>query len=92
MKPKNYYGFIYKWTDSTNGKTYTGSRKGSIDDNYIGSGILFKKAYKKRSNEFQREILEYVYDKKLLLETEKKYLDQIDWDNYMQLSELYNNK
>lgn len=42
------FGFVYCWTDSTNGKTYVGSHMGSTDDGYIGSGIKFLNAYKKR--------------------------------------------
>lgn len=85
---KNYFGFIYKWTDSTNGKTYTGSHYGSIDDGYTGSGKLFILAYKKRPNKFNREILEFIHkdDRKALLEAEQKYLNLIDWDNTYNLS------
>ncbi len=76
----NYFGFIC-WTDSTNGKTYTGSHKGSIDG-YTGSGTLFLRAYEKRSHKFNREILEYVYDdnRDVLLEKEQKYLNEINWN------------
>ena len=79
----NYYGFIYEWIDSTNGKNYLGSHKGLIDDGYIGSGTLFLRAFKKRPYDFTREIIEYVYedDRKVLLEREQKYLDLIDWSN-----------
>jgi hypothetical protein len=50
-------GFVYRWTDSSNGMYYLGSHKGSVDDGYIGSGKLFKRAYNKRSECFEREIL-----------------------------------
>ena len=78
-----YFGFIYKWTDSTNGKSYIGSHAGSINDYYKGSGTLFKRAYKKRPEAFTKEILEYVYEdnREKLLEVEQKYLDKIDWSN-----------
>ena len=55
-----YFGFIYEWIDSTNGKTYIGSHKGSIEDSYVGSGKLFKRAYDKRPDKFNRKIIEYV--------------------------------
>ena len=42
-----YIGFIYEWTNLINGKKYIGSHKGKIEDNYIGSGKLFKYAIKK---------------------------------------------
>ena len=32
---------------------------GTIDNGYIGSGIAFKRAYKKRPESFTRKILEY---------------------------------
>ena len=50
-------GFVYRWTDSSNGMYYVGSHCGSVDDGYVGSGTLFKRAYKKRPNAFEREIL-----------------------------------
>lgn len=85
----NYYGFVYKWIDATNGRTYIGSHKGKIEDKYYGSGVLFKPAFQKRKDEFAREILEYVYgDKKNLLEVEQKYLNKIDWDNTYNLSNI----
>ena len=87
---QKYYGFIYEWSDSTNGKNYVGSHVGSIDDGYNGSGKLFVLAYKKRPNAFSKEILEYVFenDRKILLEREQKYLDLIDWNNTYNLSRL----
>ena len=86
----SYFGFIYKWTDSTNGRNYTGSHEGSTEDKYTGSGTLFKRAYKKRPEAFTKEILEYVYedDRKILLETEQKYLDLIDWSSTYNISTI----
>ena len=83
-----YFGFIYEWIDSGNGKTYTGSHVGSIEDGYIGSGTLFKRAYKKRSDKFSRKILKYVTEnnRNILLEAEQKYLNLIDWNNTYNIS------
>jgi len=50
-------GFVYRWHDNSNGKYYVGSHKGNPDSKYVGSGILFKRAYKKRPQAFEREIL-----------------------------------
>lgn len=88
VRQKDYYGFIYKWIDATNGKTYVGSHKGLIKDKYKGSGKLFKWAYNKRPNKFSREILEYVYkdNRDVLLEVEQKYLDLTDWTNTYNIS------
>jgi len=50
-------GFVYKWYDASNDMYYIGSHKGDVDDGYIGSGTYFLKAYKKRKQNFFREIL-----------------------------------
>ena len=50
-------GFVYKWTDSSNGMYYIGSHKGTPDDGYIGSGTWFSNAYKARPESFVRQIL-----------------------------------
>lgn len=50
-------GFVYRWIDSSNGMYYIGCHKGSVDDGYIGSGTYFLKAYNKRPEKFNREIL-----------------------------------
>lgn len=57
------FGFVYKWTDNSNGKYYIGSHQGFPEDsNYIGSGIVFSRAYKKRPKAFNREILHLGFD------------------------------
>ena len=50
-------GFVYKWIDNSNGMYYIGCHKGSIDDGYIGSGTYFLKAYNKRPEAFERQVL-----------------------------------
>lgn len=77
---KDYFGYIYKWTNIKNNKHYIGSHYGSIEDPYIGSGKAFKPAYTKNPNDFKLTILEYITenDKKLVLNTEQKWLDTID--------------
>ena len=42
---KQYY--IYETTNNINNKKYIGKHYGEIDDSYLGSGILIKKAIKK---------------------------------------------
>ena len=39
---KDYFGYVYKWTNIKNGKKYIGSHYGSVDDSYTGSGKYFK--------------------------------------------------
>lgn len=50
-------GFVYKWYNTENDMYYIGSHGGSVDDKYIGSGVYFKRAYKKNPDRFFREIL-----------------------------------
>jgi hypothetical protein len=58
---------------------YYGSHFGSIDDNYIGSGVYFKHAYKIEPHNFHREIIElYTINSSIgLLKLEEKYLTEI---------------
>ena len=73
---KDYYGFIYKWTNNRNQKYYIGSHHGSTDDGYTGSGMWFKRAYKLETENFTRVILEYIEvdDPLITLEREDYYL------------------
>lgn len=71
-------GFVYRWTDSSNGMYYLGSHCGSIDDGYIGSGRHFKYAYKKRPECFEREVL---YVGEHYLELEDLILKTLDASN-----------
>lgn len=68
-------GFVYKWTNTRSGKWYIGSHKGFVDDGYVGSGIIFKKAYKKHKPYFVREIL---YVGVYFREVEDSILKQLD--------------
>jgi hypothetical protein len=80
MKYKqDYYGYVYKWTNIKNGLKYIGSHYGSVEDCYTGSGKEFMVAYDNAPDDFVMEVLEYVTknDKKLVLITEKKWLDSI---------------
>ena len=76
---KNYYGYIYEWTNIKNGLKYIGSHYGAVEDYYTGSGKDFMIAYNAAPEDFTMKVLEYVTknDKKLVLKTEKKWLDSI---------------
>ncbi len=87
---QKYFGFIYEWIDSSNGKNYIGSHIGNIDDGYTGSGIKFLSAFKKRPDKFNRKILEYVFEdnRKILLETEQKHINKINWSTTYNISSI----
>lgn len=92
MYMKNYYGFVYEWTDAKNGFKYIGSHYGSTDDGYVSSSEILNRVYKKRPEDLTRTILEYVYvdDKPKLYEIEQYYLDKIS-DNELYTSENRSN-
>ena len=73
---------IYKTTNLINNKFYIGKSARGIDDAYLGSGMLLKKAIKKygKSN-FKKELLEEVTDEKLLDEREKYWIKFLDSTN-----------
>lgn len=70
--------FIYITTNLVNNKQYVGSHNGEDNDNYLGSGKIFLKAYKKYGREnFKRKILEECDPKNnLILET--KYIKKFN--------------
>lgn len=76
---KDYYGYVYEWTNIRNGRKYIGSHYGSVEDYYTGSGKDFMQAYKAEPENFVMTVLEYVLEnnKKLVLEVEKKWLDKV---------------
>ena len=71
-------GFVYKWIDSSNQMYYIGSHKGSPNDEYVGSGIRFSRAYSKRPEMFSREI---VYNGVDYRELEEFILEELDAAN-----------
>lgn len=76
------YHFIYKTTNSLNGKYYYGAHSTkNINDEYLGSGVALKKAIQKYGKEnFYREIVEfckcesemYLKEEKIVVEHYKK--------------------
>jgi hypothetical protein len=71
-------GFVYKWSDSSNGMWYIGSHKGTPDDGYIGSGTRFTNAYNARPVSFTREI---IYEGEHYRELEELILKELDAAN-----------
>ena len=89
---KDYYGYVYEWTNMRNGMKYIGSHYGSVEDSYKGSGKNFMIAYAADPAAFSMQVLEYVVhnDKKLVLAIEEKWLRSIpnikDNANYYNLN------
>lgn len=71
---KQYY--IYKTTNLCNNKQYIGKHYGEINDNYLGSGILLKKAIQKYGiDNFYKEILDFSESEEENREKEKFYIN-----------------
>ena len=81
-------GFVYLWKNLENGKMYLGSHKGKTTDNYIGSGVYFKRAYNKNPEKFKRKIL-YVGDD--FIKVENQLLKIFDLANNKMFYNLKNN-
>lgn len=69
---------VYLTTNLINGKQYVGDHSSeNINDNYLGSGLLIKKAIKKYGKEnFKRENLEICESKKEAFEKQEKYINK----------------
>lgn len=82
------YNYVYKITNNLNNKTYIGVHKTeNLDDGYMGSGTLIKRAIKKYGVEnFTKEILEFFdsYRDALAKERELAHID------YVNSAESYN--
>lgn len=80
----DYFGFVYIWMDKKRKMFYIGSHSGRFTDNYIGSSIWFRRAYKKRPTDFRRKILSVVKEKsKTILHEKETY-----WLQMIKISEL----
>ena len=49
--------FVYCWTDHKTSKLYVGSHKGSTDDGYVCSSKYMMEEYRKRPEDFTRQIV-----------------------------------
>lgn len=71
-----YYG-IYKITNLANGKMYIGRHKtDNVDDGYMGSGILIRRAVEKYGAEnFRKEWLMFCEDEEEMDYMERVFVD-----------------
>lgn len=75
----NIYGFIYKITNTVNGKIYVGQHKGKEFGDYWGSGLLLHRAYKKYGiDAFVREIIAFASFKDELNFMECYYIQKLN--------------
>lgn len=83
MEVNTKYGYIYKITNSINGKIYIGKRTGSqFDEDYWGSGTKLKVALKEFGKDnFKREILEWCSTKDILREREIYWIQKLNSRN-----------
>lgn len=82
-------GFVYMWINKINGKKYIGYHEGLETDNYIGSGVYFKRAVKKYGLEnFERIILYREFESSLNLYI--KEMEIINEFNAVFSSDFYN--
>lgn len=72
------YNFLYKITNLINGKFYYGIHStNDIDDGYMGSGVMIKKAIKKYGIEnFKKEIIQFTEDRRSLILLEKQFINE----------------
>ena len=90
--PDNYTGYVYLWYDTKAKFFYVGGHYGKVEDSYICSNKVMKRAYKLRPNTFRFKVLEYVFgDTRNLRLIEQKWLDKIK-DHELLLSENVKNK
>lgn len=66
---------VYKTTNNINGKYYIGVHKAkNIDDSYLGSGVLLKKAIKKYGKHNFRKVVLFIYKTESEMYTKEKDL------------------
>lgn len=73
------YYYIYMTTNLINGKKYIGQHKGPLNDSYLGSGTIIKKAIKQYGREnFQKEILCICDSRENANQQEKTYIKKFN--------------
>lgn len=86
---KEYY--IYITTNLINGKQYIGQHYGKLNDKYIGSGSLLKKAIEKYGkNNFKKDILEICDSYDTMNEAERRWINfynAVNDENFYNIAE-----
>ena len=86
-----YTGYVYLWYDTRAKLFYLGGHHGKVEDSYVCSNEMMKRAYKKRPETFRFRVLEYVYDgTKSLRKAEQKWLDKIQDHELYWTPNIYN--
>lgn len=82
------YNYLYKIKNNINNKEYIGIHStNNLDDNYMGSGILLKKAIKKYGIEnFTKEIIQYFTTRDDALDAERLIVNE----SYVISAQTYN--
>lgn len=82
------YYFIYKTTNVANGKIYIGKHKtDNIDDGYIGSGTILKRAIEKYGiSNFKRDILFFCDSEDDMNRKEKEIINE----DFIKRKDVYN--
>jgi len=80
--------YIYQITNLVNGKIYVGVHKtGNLDDGYMGSGKVIKRAIKKYGiDNFTKDVLEFFESEELMYAKEKEVVTE----NFLERDEVYN--
>ncbi len=79
--------YLYKTVNQINNKEYIGVHHGELNDRYMGSGVLLKKAIKKYGREnFRKEILETFEEREKAFERER----EIVTEDYVSMNHTYN--
>ena len=86
------YGYIYKTTNTINGKIYIGKKHGKFNSDYLGSGLIIKRAIKKHGKEiFNLELICKLETSKQLDEFErfliKKYREILGKNNIYNITD-----
>ena len=73
-----YTGYVYLWYDTRAKFFYVGGHYGRVEDNYVSSSRVMKRAYKQRPETFKFRVLAYTFgDTKCLCLEEQQWLDMI---------------